>query len=195
MIGVEGMRIEAQEIIDFWLDEVGEAQWYRASPELDAEIRARFEPHWRDAMDGKACGWQCAPESTLALLILLDQMPRNMFRGTAEAFASDAKALKMAKRAIDAGHDLKTPLPQRQFYYLPLEHSENLADQERCVRLVATHLESAQNLLHAKVHREVIRRFGRFPYRNKALGRGTTPAEAAYLADGGYQLTLREIAA
>lgn len=189
------MQIEAREIIDFWIKDVGEAQWYRASPELDAMVKARFEPHWQDAMDGKSAGWQCAPDSTLALLILLDQMPRNMFRGSAKAFASDAKALKMAKKAIDAGHDLKTPLPERQFYYLPLEHSENLADQERCVRLVATHLNEGQNLLHAKVHREVIRRFGRFPYRNEALGRGSTAAEAVYLQGGGYEMTLREIAA
>ncbi len=189
------MQIEARDIIDFWVYEVGEAQWYQSTPELDAEIKARFEPHWQDAMDGKSIGWQCAPESTLALLILLDQMPRNMFRGTAKAFASDAKALKMAKKAIEAGHDVKTKLPLRQFYYLPLEHSECLADQERCVRLIATHLEGAENLLHAKVHREVIRRFGRFPYRNEAIGRVSTPAETAYLVDGGYQMTLREIAA
>ncbi|QHQ34660.1 DUF924 family protein [Algicella marina] len=189
------MRIEAREIIDFWMNEVGPERWYKSSDALDAEIRTRFESHWQDAMAGKAQGWQCAPECTLALLILLDQMPRNMFRGTDRAFASDRTALKLAKKAIKAGHDLKTGLPERQFYYLPLEHSENLMDQEQGVRLIARNLESDENLLHARVHREVIREFGRFPYRNDALGRKTTEAEAAYLADGGYQMTMRKIAA
>lgn len=189
------MQVTAHEIIDFWVNDVGEDRWYNSTPELDAEMRRRFEPHLKDAMAGKAKGWLCAPESTLALLILFDQMPRNMYRGTAEAFASDSKALKMAKKALDAGHDLKTDMPLRQFYYLPLEHSECISDQERAVRLFAANIPGEEGLLHAKVHREVIRRFGRFPYRNEALGRKTTPEESAYLSAGGYQETLREIAA
>ncbi len=115
-------------------------------------------------------------------------MPRNAFRGTAEAFAGDRRARAVAKTAIDNGYDLAVPEPERQFFYLPLMHSESLADQERCVRLVLMRLPAtgAENRHHAMQHREVIRRFGRFPSRNAALGRADTGDERAYRAGGGY---------
>lgn len=152
---------------------------------------------WEQAVAGEFRDWGCDPVKSLALLILLDQFPRNMFRGTGRAFQSDRKALCIAKRAIDLGFDKRTPEPQRQFYYLPLMHSESLTDQERCVRLMKTRMPSAGegNLLHAKVHREVIRKFGRFPYRNDALHRNTTTQEHAYLEAGGYADTVRQVQA
>ncbi len=184
-----------QEIIDFWLDEVGPAGWYTPPEGLDDLIRSRFETDWNDAMHGDVKGWTCSPGKALALLILLDQFPRNMFRGTAKAYSSDAKALALAKLAISAGHDLATPEPARQFFYMPLEHSESLTDQDRCVRLMSMNIESTELLRHAKAHRDIIRKFGRFPYRNVHLGRASTEAEQEYVKAGGYRLTLDQIAA
>ena len=124
----------------------------------------------------------------LALLILLDQFPRNMFRGTARAYRSDEKARSIAKQAIARGHDKVTPEPERQFFYLPLMHSEGLPDQERCVRLIKLGMPRTgiRNLQSAQRHRDVIRRFGRFPSRNRPLGRRDTEAEQLYRANGGY---------
>ncbi len=176
------------EVLSFWLTEKKPSDWYMGGEALDAEIRDRFEAMWEAGRDGKLCGWTSKPESTLALLILLDQFPRNMFRGTHKAFSTDLLARKVAKKAIDKGWDMRISEPERQFVYLPLMHSECLCDQERCVRLMLTRMpESGDgNLLHAKAHREVIRRFGRFPYRNEALERQITVPEAAFLAEGGY---------
>ncbi len=186
---------DASEIIRFWVDEVGPAGWYNATEELDATIQERFGEAWEKAAAGDFHDWVCDPEKSLALLILLDQFPRNMFRGSGRAFYTDRKAVCVAKKAIENGFDLRVPEPQRQFYYLPLMHSESLTDQERCVRLMMTRMPDAgaENLLHAKGHREVIRRFGRFPYRNDALDRKTTARERTYLKAGGYSSTVREL--
>lgn len=175
-------------ILDFWLREIGPARWYEAAPEIDAAITARFGAAWQAARDGRSRAWMASPEGALALLVLLDQFPRNMFRGTARAHASDRAALAAAKRAIALGHDLRIPEPERQFFYLPLMHSESLADQERSVRLIASRMQAtgAVNLDHAVRHRDVIRRFGRFPSRNAPLGRRDTDAERAWRAAGGY---------
>lgn len=177
-----------EQVLSFWLSEKKPSDWYMGGEALDAEIREKFETMWEDARDGKLCHWTAKPESTLALLILLDQFPRNMFRDSAKAFSTDALARKVANKAIDKGWDKRIDEPQRQFFYLPLMHSECLSDQERCVRLMLTRMpESGEgNLLHAKAHREIIRRFGRFPYRNAALDRSMTVPEAAFIADGGY---------
>ena len=186
-----------EEVLGFWLDEVGPDGWYESSEELDREIRDRFEPTWRGAVEG-ACGlWLTYPSGTLAYIILTDQFPRNMFRGTGAAFSTDKIALAAAKMAIGRGWDLRIDEPARQFFYLPLMHSECLADQERCVRLMMTRMPQSggDNLVHARAHREVIRRFGRFPYRNEALARETQGAEAAFLAAGGYGAMVREIRA
>jgi len=188
---------DAHDIRQFWVEEVGPEGWYNSTEELDATIQERFGEAWERAAAGEYSHWACDPEHALALLILLDQFPRNMFRGSPRAFETDRKARCIAKKAIDAGYDLKTPEPERQFFYLPLMHSECLTDQERCVRLMKTRMPEAGdgNLLHAKVHREVIRRFGRFPYRNEALNRVPSAQEEAYLAAGGYSETVRELSA
>ncbi len=183
-----------KEIQTFWIDEVGPEGWYNSSEELDATIQERFGETWEKAAAGDLNDWACDPEKALSLIILLDQFPRNMFRGSDRAFSTDRKALCVAKKSIDRGFDLRTPEPERQFYYMPLMHSESLTDQERCVRLMATRMPEtgAGNLVHARVHREVIRQFGRFPYRNDALSRMPTDQEAAYLANGGYQQTMQQ---
>ncbi len=180
--------MEPKEVLDFWLGEVGPDQWYDDDPDLDEMMRDRFEAAWESARDGGFEHWMVTPEGALALLILLDQFPRNMFRGTAKAYSSDQRALALSKRALDMGHDVKVSEPGRQFFYLPLMHSECLADQERCVRLIACRMPETggQNLPHAVKHREVIRRFGRFPSRNVPLGRHDTAPELAYRAEGGY---------
>lgn len=189
------MRIEPSEILDFWLNELEPKDWYVQNDAVDETIRTRFMEHWQDAVDGKAKGWTCSAKGTLALLILLDQFSRNMFRNDPSAFASDVKALKVAKQAISKGYDMATDLPARQFFYLPLEHSESVTDQDHCVRLIAMNMESGELLRHAKAHREVIRKYGRFPYRNDPLGRVSTEAENAYLVAGGYKHTLENLAA
>lgn len=185
----------AEEILAFWLDEVGPKGWYDPPETLDAQIRERFAEPWERARRGAFDTWICAPRSCLALVILLDQFPRNMFRGEAGAFASDAKALDIAKRAVRNKLDRRIPLPERQFFYLPLMHSELLANQEKCVRVWLLNFGAADpGLVHPRAHREVIRRFGRFPYRNAALGRASTPSERAFLDAGGYSAALAAVA-
>jgi len=182
------MNNEQEDVLRFWLHEVGPRRWYKLDSALDAEIRERFEALWRRAGDGACDHWLLTPRGSLALLIVLDQFPRNMFRGTSAAFGTDARALDFAKRAIRRGHDKVTPEPERQFFYLPLMHSEGLPDQDRCVRLIMLGMPETggENLVHAQKHREVIRRFGRFPSRNLPLGRHDTEAEREYRASGGY---------
>lgn len=182
------MLAKHEDILSFWLDEVGPEGWYKQDDGLDGTIRSRFMETWEAAADGKLDLWMLRPDQALALLIVLDQFPRNMFRGSDRAFSTDKKALAIAKKAICDGHDLKVDEPQRQFFYLPLMHSECLTDQDRCVRLFMTRMpqKGAENLPYAKEHRDVIRRFGRFPYRNRALGRRTTPPEQAYLQEHGH---------
>ncbi|MDS9467254.1 DUF924 family protein [Paracoccus sp. MBLB3053] len=171
-------------ITRFWLDDVGEKGWYIRSDELDATIRQRFMPDWEQAAS-LTPDWEGTPEGALAALILTDQFPRNMFRDDPRAFATDPLALAIADRAIAAGHDLKIAPPARQFFYLPFEHSEDLADQDRAVSLFAEFM-PGENLRHAALHRDTIRQFGRFPWRNAALGRQSTPSELKVLEAGGY---------
>ena len=169
-------------IIQFWRDEVGQVRWYLADPALDKQIRDRFEPLWRDARAGRLNDWQMTPDGTLALLIVLDQFPRNMFRNHADAFATDSHALTVAKTAVAREVDLRVPTVLRQFFYMPLMHSENLADQDRCIELFELREgPDAYNLPYARQHRGVIAKFGRFPTRNAALGRASTPEELAFL--------------
>jgi uncharacterized protein (DUF924 family) len=169
-------------VIQFWRDEVGEARWYVADPALDKKIRDRFEPLWRDARSGRLNHWQMTPDGTLALLIVLDQFPRNMFRGHADSFATDAQALAVAKTAVAREIDLRVPTNLRQFFFTPFMHSENLADQDRCIALFEQREgPNAYNLPFARQHRGVITRFGRFPARNAALGRVSTSGELAFL--------------
>ena len=184
-----------EDILAFWLDEQGPEGWYKGGDALDQEIRDRFEPSWNAAMAGSKALWLTYAKGTLGYIILMDQFSRNMFRGSGLAFASDVAARAAAKSAIARGWDLQIDEPARQFFYMPLMHSENLCDQDRCVRLMLTRMDTGQEtyLLHAKAHREVIRRFGRFPFRNDALGRETTGPEKDYVAAGGYATTVEAL--
>ncbi|WP_163850610.1 DUF924 family protein [Pseudooceanicola aestuarii] len=189
--------VSPEQVLSFWLDEVGPAGWYVPGPDLDATITDRFAEAWSCAEEGGYGMWLTYASGALAYIILTDQFPRNMFRGTGQAFATDRPALAAAKMAIKSGWDMRIDEPARQFFYLPLMHSENLCDQDRCVRLMLDRMpQSGQdNLLHAKAHREVIRKFGRFPYRNSALARKFTAPEQAYVDNGGYGSTVAELRA
>jgi len=184
-----------EDILAYWLDELGPEGWYQGGEDLDQAIRDRFEQTWNEAMAGSNGLWLTYPTGTLAYIILMDQFPRNMFRGTSKAFSSDRAAITAAKSAIARGWDMKIAEPARQFFYMPLMHSENLCDQDRCVRLMLTRMpeSGANNLTHARAHREVIRLFGRFPFRNEALSRTTTAPEADFIKNGGYGATVNAL--
>ncbi|MWD30141.1 DUF924 family protein [Aquicoccus sp. SCR17] len=184
-----------EDILNFWLDEVGPKGWYDPPDDLDETIRERFLSAWESAMEGRHALWLTYPSGALAYIILLDQFPRNMFRGEARAFASDRISLAAAKSAIHKRWDMRIDEPARQFFYLPLMHSECLADQDRCVRLIKERMPETgeANLVHARAHREVIRDFGRFPYRNAPLGRSTTGPEERFLEAGGYAHAMERV--
>lgn len=186
---------DPEDILAFWLDEVGPAGWYRADDTLDQDIRDRFEDTWRKARAGACSLWLTYPSGTLAYVILTDQLSRNMFRDSGTSFATDKSARAATKMAIAKGWDLRIDEPARQFFYMPLMHSENLCDQERSVRLILTRMPQAGEItfLHAKAHREVIRLFGRFPFRNQVLSRESTPPEATYMENGGYRTTVEAL--
>lgn len=188
---------KAQEILEFWINETGPKGWYIADDGLDQKIRDRFLVDWELSAKGQYCDWRTFPDKALSLIILLDQFPRNMFRNDKRAFATDKLARCATRYAIEHGFDKRTPEPERQFFYLPLMHSESLTDQERCVRLIKSRMPNAgaTNLPHARAHRELIRRFGRFPYRNEVLGRKSTRAEEEFLEGKGYQAVLQDILA
>jgi uncharacterized protein (DUF924 family) len=173
------------EIVTFWRS-AGPDKWFAKDQTFDAEIATRFMPLHDAAARGDLDDWANTAEGAFALMILLDQFPRNMFRGSARAFATDAKALAIAKHAILAGRDQALPPADRQFLYLPFMHSEVLADQDVAVALYER-LKDETALRYAHIHRDAVARFGRFPHRNAALGRQTTPDEAAYLANGGFR--------
>lgn len=176
------MKTAPRRIIDFWLNDVGPARWYKSDAKLDAEVTKRFKTAWEEARDGKLKDWEAGVEGALALLLLLDQFPRNMFRRKSEAFSTDAKARAVADRALARGYDLMAPTELRAFFYLPFMHSESMADQDRCLALIAGRLgTAAMNYPFALSHRDEIARFGRFPHRNAALGRRSTAAERDFL--------------
>jgi len=185
----------AKEVREFWIDQVGPEGWYAVRDELDDTIRAQFLDTWGLIGTGQLDSWLTGAEGTLAYLILADQFPRNMFRGSERAFSTDVRALRAAQTAVRKEWDQLIDAPARQFFYLPFMHSESLTDQDHCVRLICGRMPDAgDTLLHAQAHRQVIRKFGRFPYRNDALGRRSTPAESSYLDAGGYAHTLRSMA-
>ena len=185
-----------EKVLSFWLDETDPKQWYNSPKSLDNAILQEFYPTWVSIMDGKFGMWLTYPSGSLAYILVLDQFSRNMFRGSSKAFSSDLVALAAAKQAIKHKFDLAIDEPGRQFFYLPLMHSESLQDQERCIRLMHERmpLEGMNNLLHARAHREVIRKFGRFPTRNEALSRKNTVHEAVYMKNGGYGMTYTQLA-
>lgn len=175
------------EILDYWLGEVGAQGWYAGGAALDADIRDRFLDVWQAAREDGLEHWVDGTVGTLAYLILCDQLARNMHRGTADAFATDAQALAAAKRAVEQGWDMGAPEPERQFFYMPFEHSEDAADQAQAVMLLTERVASDPEMaLHARAHQAIIARFGRFPFRNAALGRESSAEEQAFLNDGGY---------
>ena len=183
-----------EDILKFWLDTAGEDKGYAVDDAFDQSIRDQFLETWQAAKDGKFSLWLTYPSGALAYLILTDQFPRNMFRGQAQAFSTDRAALAVAKSSIHKGWDMRIDPPARQFFYLPMMHSENLIDQDRCVRLMCERMpKSESNMLHARAHRQVIRDFGRFPYRNEALSRNFTAVEKVYLENGGYGSTVRAL--
>ena len=179
------------EVLDFWLGEIGPEGWYAGGADLDDECRARFGDLVEAAAAEGLDHWVEGPAGALAFLILTDQLPRNIYRASAQAFATDPAARAAARRAIDQGWDLEVPEPERQFFYLPLEHSEDPADQDLAVSLIAERLPGmSDSLLHARAHHAIIARFGRFPFRNAALGRDSSQAEIEFLSQGGYAATL-----
>ncbi len=182
-----------EEVLEFWLPQ-GVKAWFAVDPEVDHQIRLRFLDLWGAAWEGGLRDWQVSPRGMLAYLIVTDQFPRNMFRGDARSFATDDRARAAARQAVMRGHDLAVNGPERCFFYLPFEHAESLGDQDWGVDLTEDRLLDASFLLNAKAHREIIRRFGRFPFRNKALGRETTAAEQAFLDAGGYGALMKELA-
>ncbi|MEM6972202.1 MAG: DUF924 family protein [Pseudomonadota bacterium] len=174
-------------VLAFWFDEIGPERWFETDPALDDLCRSRLGDATAAASVGQLQHWARDMRGVLALLVLLDQMPRNIYRGAAQAFASDARALAVAKGAIARGFDTRLSARERPLLYLPLMHSERLADQARCVALSLTRLpEGHETARFAILHRDVIRHFGRFPSRNTALGRTYSAAEAAYRDAGGF---------
>lgn len=184
------------DVLDFWLGEIGPAGWYAGTAEIDDACAARFAEAWQALQDGGLEHWVEGAVGTLAYLVIADQFARNIHRGTALAFATDARARAAARRALEMGWDMAAPEPERQFFYMPFEHSEDAADQALAVTLMADRMASDPEMaLHARAHAEMIRRFGRFPGRNAALGRETRPDEAAFLAEGGYPALVRQMRA
>ncbi|MBE9136872.1 DUF924 domain-containing protein [Nodosilinea sp. LEGE 07088] len=186
------------EILRFWFGDPEDRQgeygqqrqvWFKKDPAFDDTIRRLFLADVDRAAAGELAAWHQHPRSCLALVLLLDQLPRNLFRGEARSFASDGAARDTANHALAKGYDQQVLPVERLFFYLPLEHSEHLADQDRCVDLVRslhdTHPGFESPLDYALRHREVIQRFGRFPHRNEILGRETTPEEAEFLRQPG----------
>jgi len=178
------------EVFDFWFGAPGSPErgrsrkvWFQKSDAFDAEIRRRFLPIWDNAARGELARWGKTPLASLALVIVLDQFPRNMFRGTARAFSSDPAALAAARAMVEKGFDRLLTPSERTFAYLPFQHAEDLAAQRRALDLCQAL--DAEVFRYAKRHYEIIARFGRFPHRNAALGRESTPEELEFLAKPG----------
>jgi uncharacterized protein (DUF924 family) len=178
--GADDPHPTAADVTAFWRA-AGPSKWFRKDADLDREITARFLAIHEAAAAGGLSDWEAAPEGALAL----DQFPRNMFRDSARAFATDPLARAVAERAIARGFDARVADAERVFFYLPFEHSENLADQERSLALWRQTGNGAIDK-YAQIHADIIRRFGRFPHRNAVLGRATTPEEQAFLDGGGF---------
>lgn len=183
------------DVIEFWFGAAGAAErgrprkpWFQKSEAFDAEIRARFATTVEAAAAGELAAWERTPFAALALVIVLDQFPRNIFRGAARAFAADPLAQAVAGRLADRGFDAAYLVVERAFAYLPFEHAEDLAAQRRSVTLFAALPPDpvrASYLDYAQRHHDIVARFGRFPHRNEVLGRASTPEEVAFLAQPG----------
>ena len=174
----------AAEVVRFWT-EAGPDRWFTKDEAFDSDIRRRFLATHEAAAEGKLAAWERTAEGALALLILLDQFPRNMFRRSARAFATDPQARAITAAALLRGLDGQVPSDLRSFFYLPFEHSEDMADQDRGVALYKA-AGDTDGLKWAQIHHDIIARFGRFPHRNRMLGRATTAEEQAFLDGGGF---------
>jgi uncharacterized protein (DUF924 family) len=172
------------DVLAFWRA-AGPDKWFEKDAAFDAEVAARFAGLWHTAAEGGLAPWEDTPEGALALVIVLDQFPRNMFRGEARTYATDAAARSVADRALARGFDQQVARPERQFFYLPFMHSEHRADQERCVALARGYGDD-EFTRYAEDHADIVRRFGRFPHRNAALRRATSAEEQAFLDGGGF---------
>lgn len=194
------LNSRAQAILDFWYGQPGELNygryrkaWFTKDADFDAQIKQHFLADVAKAAAGEYDDWQTVPAGAIALLLLLDQFPRNLYRGTALSFAADSQALKVAKHLVETGVDKTLPPHYRFFVYLPFEHSEAIADQNRCVELMESFVQAMPDLDeglksgldYAIRHRDVIERFGRFPHRNEILRRQSTPAEIEFLQQPG----------
>ncbi len=173
------------EILDFWFAAGMAERWFARDPAFDDKIRGRLAVWHERAANGELDDWRQSAAGCVALCVLLDQVPRNLYRGESRAFATDKAARAITRHAVDCGFDRKPPQAQRLFLYLPLEHSESLADQNESVRLIGQLDEDPAWRDYAIRHRDVIARFGRFPHRNAAVGRPNTAEEAAFLATPG----------
>jgi uncharacterized protein (DUF924 family) len=186
---------QAQEILDFWFGQANEASygkprqvWFTKKPEFDEQVQTHFMTDYQLAAAGQLDRWKQSPETCLALILLLDQFPRNMFRGTPQQFATDWQALSTAQYAVAQGYDRQLLPVQRWFIYLPFEHSENLEDQRQAVKLfqqLSDDPDSADTIDYAIRHKQIIERFGRFPHRNAILGRPSTQEEKEFLKQPG----------
>ena len=172
------------DVLAFWWT-AGPPKWFGKDESFDADLRARFLPTYDAAAAGRLAEWEATAEGALALLIVLDQFSRNIFRHDPRAYVADALARSIAARAIERGLDRQYPVPERRFFYMPFMHSEDLADQERCVALIRASGDE-EGIPYAQDHADIIRRFGRFPHRNSVLGRATTAEEQAFLDSGGF---------
>ena len=185
--------MDPRALLDFWLSDYAKPLWFERNATFDAEIRHRFGSWIEPAAQGRLAEWERRPDTALALVVLLDQFPRNIFRNSPRAFLYDAAALAVALRALERGFDQAMPLDRRTFFYLPIEHSEQIGHQRRSVELFrrwveahegdAARNEAEDTFRYVLRHCEIIERFGRFPHRNLALGRESTPEELAFLTE------------
>lgn len=182
--------VAPDEIIEFWFERTPASAWFTVDPAFDARVRRLFAPFvftLESEREIESHPWLSGPEGALALILACDQFPRNIWRGTPKAFALDAKGLMLARIAVQAGYDWVFGEDRRAFVYMPFMHSEDIEDQDACVALTEERLGADTSYArHARSHRDVIARFGRFPHRNAILGRASTPEEERFLAEGGY---------
>lgn len=175
------MQVTPTDILNFWFSEEVKPLWFNSTPEFDAHLKEKFGDVYQAALHGEFCDWQQSAEGCVALVVILDQFPLNMYRGLPESFDGEVKARSITKDAVNKGYDKQISNEQKAFLYMPLMHSENIADQDLSVKLFeAAGLQ--ENLRFAMHHRDIVQRFGRFPHRNKILGRPSTQAELDYLA-------------
>jgi uncharacterized protein (DUF924 family) len=169
-------------VLDFWYSPINKTKWFIQDPAFDNEILNKFFIFYQSALKNELKDWANTPHGSLALVIILDQFPRNMFRGTAKSYVTDEMALSITKKAISIGFDQKLNLQEKQFLYMPLMHSENIEDQKLSVELFVF---DQNSLSYAKKHKDIIERFGRFPHRNLILDRNSTKEEVSFLKQPG----------